>query len=135
MAQTKNKTNYVRNLKGLSTDTKPIYDIRGNGSTFTEIDTGNIYIYNASTKTWVLDKENQKLPEEQTYKGIKEIVKDPNYPTEDHPLTDRYIIKYTNGTEYDFFVNNGEKGDIGEPGKDMDKVVLRYSENGKADGP
>ena len=45
-------------LKGLSTDTKPTETFSGknikNGSTFYEIDTGDIYMYNQSTHTWVV---------------------------------------------------------------------------------
>lgn len=147
MAQTKNKIRHVRNLTGLSSDNKPIYDIDGDGAIFREVDTGNVYVYNAATKRWILDKNKseshsdidvEKLPEEQIFVGVQKIYKNDNYHTENpdaDPLKDEYIIKYTNGSTYKFYLMNGAKGDQGEPGKDMDKVVLRYNENGKAGGP
>lgn len=38
-------------LRGLSTDTKPTNDI-ANGTTFIEIDTGKIYLYDAENELW-----------------------------------------------------------------------------------
>ena len=43
----------VNEYYGLSTDTKPTAD-EPNGSTFHEIDTGNMYMYNEAGGTWVL---------------------------------------------------------------------------------
>lgn len=40
-------------LRGLSSDTKPTYDQVPNGSTFLEMDTGDVYIYNKAGKTWL----------------------------------------------------------------------------------
>ena len=44
-------------FKGKSTDTKPTHYWNGqaipNASTFYEIDTGNIYMYDADTKAWI----------------------------------------------------------------------------------
>lgn len=42
----------VREYTGLSTDTKPTEDVWG-GSTFLEVDTKKIYIFNEDTSTWV----------------------------------------------------------------------------------
>lgn len=45
-------------LRGLSTDTKPIGPslgnnlILGNGSVFLEMDTGKVFLYDASKKAW-----------------------------------------------------------------------------------
>lgn len=38
-------------LKGLSTDTKPLD--APNGSTFLEMNTGDVYMFNEAAKTWV----------------------------------------------------------------------------------
>lgn len=40
-------------LRGLSSDTKPTYDQVPNGSTFLEMDTGDVYIYNKAGTTWL----------------------------------------------------------------------------------
>ena len=45
-----NQTTY--DLRGLSTDNKPTEHI-GNGSTFFEIDTGKVYIFDQANMTWV----------------------------------------------------------------------------------
>ena len=46
----------VLDIVGLSTDTKPTDAVEGiaitNGSTFTEIDTSNIYMFDEETHTW-----------------------------------------------------------------------------------
>lgn len=50
-----NKEYIITELRGLSTDTKPIkYGERyiDNGSVFVEIDTGKIFFYDLSTQTW-----------------------------------------------------------------------------------
>lgn len=39
-------------LRGLSTDEKPIAFI-GNGSTFFEIDTSKVFMFNGENKSWV----------------------------------------------------------------------------------
>lgn len=39
-------------LRGLSSDTKPTHDQVPNGSTFVEMDTGNVFIYDKANKTW-----------------------------------------------------------------------------------
>ena len=47
---------YLLELRGLSTDEKPIEIENGtieNGSVFIEIDTQKVYIYNIVTKEWV----------------------------------------------------------------------------------
>lgn len=48
--------NEPRSLSGLSTDTKPTEAFDGlpitNGSTYLEIDTGYVYLYNAAADTW-----------------------------------------------------------------------------------
>ena len=38
-------------FRGLSTDNKPIEGV-GNGSTLIEMDTGNVFLFDAFTKTW-----------------------------------------------------------------------------------
>lgn len=40
----------ILDLRGLSTDTKPT-DV-GNGSTFIEINTGDVYLFDGTSKTW-----------------------------------------------------------------------------------
>ena len=47
---------YLLELRGLSTDEKPVEIENGtieNGSVFIEIDTQKVYIYNIVTKEWV----------------------------------------------------------------------------------
>lgn len=39
-------------LRGLSTDEKPINKYVGNGSTFIEMDTGKVFMYDAEHKLW-----------------------------------------------------------------------------------
>ena len=39
-------------LRGLSTDEKPI-EFMGNGSTFFEMDTGKVFMFNGDGKIWV----------------------------------------------------------------------------------
>jgi hypothetical protein len=47
----------VLELRGLSTDEKPTETISGygvaNGSTFYEIDTGKLYMFNGTSSAWV----------------------------------------------------------------------------------
>ena len=49
------KGEFIGELRGLSTDTKPTTfegkDV-GNGSVFIEIDTGTLYFFDGSSKTW-----------------------------------------------------------------------------------
>lgn len=40
-------------LRGLSTDTKPTGDEVPNGSTFLEMDTSEVYIYDKANTTWL----------------------------------------------------------------------------------
>ena len=42
---------WVADIRGLSTDTKPTS--YPNGSTFLEMDTGKVFIFNAQNSTWV----------------------------------------------------------------------------------
>lgn len=47
---------YLCELRGLSTDAKPIAIDNGsieNGSQFIEIDTGDVYLYNLDNKEWI----------------------------------------------------------------------------------
>lgn len=39
-------------LRGLSTDEKPTSKYVGNGSTFIEMDTGKVFMYDAEHKIW-----------------------------------------------------------------------------------
>ena len=39
-------------IRGLSTDEKPVSEHVGNGSCFIEIDTGKIFLYDAENKVW-----------------------------------------------------------------------------------
>lgn len=50
----KSDLNYpnVYDLRGLHDDTKPTFNI-GNGSTFYEIDTGALYLYDEENETWI----------------------------------------------------------------------------------
>ena len=43
---------YYYEFSGDSTDTKPTDNV-ANGSTFTEVDTGDVYMFNGKTSTWV----------------------------------------------------------------------------------
>ena len=105
-------------LTGLSTDTKPRYtDKKYDGAIFTETDTGNVYIYDFCTKTWNLQGKSPM----QDGLSIRSIAKNEEYVDPENPRRDQYFIYYTNGTVTAFYVTNGEQG---EPGKDMDKVVL-----------
>jgi hypothetical protein len=40
-------------LRGLSTDTKPTYEAVPNGSTFVEMDTGDVYMFDRANSTWL----------------------------------------------------------------------------------
>lgn len=40
-------------FRGLSTDTKPINSLIGNGSTFFEIDTCKVFMFNEEKQKWV----------------------------------------------------------------------------------
>lgn len=44
--------NGAYDIRGLSTDSKPTTDIL-NGSTFIEMDTGKVFIFNGASSTWV----------------------------------------------------------------------------------
>ena len=48
---------WIWEYTGLSTDTKPVYDAElrkiPNGSTFFEMDTGDVYLFDFDTKTWL----------------------------------------------------------------------------------
>ena len=44
----------VHDYRGLSTDEKPKGRKRGDGSTFLEIDTGEVYIYDRENDEWVV---------------------------------------------------------------------------------
>jgi hypothetical protein len=47
---------YLLEIRGLSTDEKPTSIKNGtieNGSTFIEIDTGSVFIYDGENKTWI----------------------------------------------------------------------------------
>lgn len=53
---TKNTQENILSFKGLSSDTKPVETFQGleipNGSSFLEIDTQNMFFYDAENKTW-----------------------------------------------------------------------------------
>ena len=42
----------IFDFRGLSTDEKPNNQYVGNGSTFLEIDTGKVFLYDAEHKVW-----------------------------------------------------------------------------------
>ena len=44
-------TMHSQQLRGLSTDTKPTTDVP-NGSSFLEMDTGNVYMWDDENKQW-----------------------------------------------------------------------------------
>ena len=44
----------VEEYRGFSTDTKPVLKKSRNGSTFFEMDTGEAYMYDGDTLTWIL---------------------------------------------------------------------------------
>ncbi len=43
----------IRDYRGKSTDDKPVDGTVPNGSTFYEMDTGNVYMFDAEDKTWI----------------------------------------------------------------------------------
>lgn len=47
-----NQTSTNVTYYGLSTDSKPTTDV-GNGSCFIEMNTGNVFFFNAASGTWV----------------------------------------------------------------------------------
>ena len=52
-----NKSYILTELRGLSTDEKPTEietDLIENGSVFIEIDTGDVYIFDAENKEWIV---------------------------------------------------------------------------------
>lgn len=52
-----NKSYILTELRGLSTDEKPTEietDLIENGSVFIEIDTGDVYIFDAESKEWIV---------------------------------------------------------------------------------
>ncbi len=91
------------NLKGLSTDTKPTSDDISTGSTFTEIDTGLVFVYNAQNKSWLYDQE-QTETSTNTCNGIGILSVDKTAST---GKVDTYTITYTNGATTTFDVTNG----------------------------
>lgn len=64
-------------LRGLSTDTKPISLIDGdieNGSVFIEIDTQDVYIYDGENKEWVIPTDEapaDETPDENNKQEVK----------------------------------------------------------------
>ena len=45
-------SNFINEYYGLSTDTKPTFEKIPNGSTFYEMDTGDIYMWDSENQTW-----------------------------------------------------------------------------------
>lgn len=48
----KGEEKYLYDFRGLSTDTKPEKP-GSNGSTFFEMDTGDLYVYDEDNETWI----------------------------------------------------------------------------------
>ncbi len=48
-----NAINEPTEYRGLSTDEKPKDDFVQNGDAFLEMDTGKVYLFDGSTKTWI----------------------------------------------------------------------------------
>lgn len=96
----------IYHLQGLSTDTKPVTIDIATGSTYEELDTGLVFIFNAMQNAWLL----QQVPPPGTpiAVGIRAICKT---STEDN--VDTYTIYYTNGTQTTFTVTNGINGKDG----------------------
>ena len=101
----------VYKLQGLSTDTKPILSDMVSGSTFTELDTGNVYVYNSTQNNWLLQSTTTKV--EATAVGIRDIRK-----TSTKDNVDTYTIYYTSGASTTFTVTNGLNGTAGKDGAD-----------------
>lgn len=93
----------IYHLQGLSTDTKPVTADMATGSTYEELDTGLVFIFNAMQNAWLL----RQVPplEAPTAVGIRVICK-----TSTEGNVDTYTIYYTNGAQTTFTVTNGQDG-------------------------
>lgn len=63
---------YLCELRGLSTDVKPKTIKNGsieNGSSFIEIDTGDIYLYDLHNEEWMNITNPEETPAEETSQG------------------------------------------------------------------
>lgn len=93
----------IYHLHGLSTDTKPVMADMATGSTYEELDTGIVFIFNAIQNAWLL--QQVPPPGAPIAVGIRAICKT---STDDN--VDTYTIYYTNGTQTTFTVTNGKDG-------------------------
>ena len=94
----------IYKLSGLSTNTKPVSTDIAAGSTYTELDTGKVYTFSASTNSWLCSGTV-----EPTATGIRDIRK-----TSTEGYVDTYTIHYTSGGETTFTVTNGINGSEAE---------------------
>lgn len=102
-------TKQVYHLRGLSTDTKPVLADMATGSTYEELDTGLVFIFNAVQNAWLLHQAPP--PRAPMAVGIRAISK-----TSSIGNVDTYTIYYTNGTQTTFTVTNGINGTDGKDG-------------------
>ena len=106
----------IYELQGLSTDTKPILADMASGSTFTELDTDSVYVYNSIQNNWLLQSTVVKV--EATAVGIRDIRK-----TSTKDNVDTYTIYYTSGASTTFTVTNGSEVEAGTGLQKTDTVV------------
>lgn len=107
----------IYKLQGLSTDSKPSLADLATGSTFTELDTGNVYVFNAVQNNWLLQSTTTRV--EATAVGIRDIRK-----TSTKDNVDTYTIYYTSGASTTFTVTNGLNGTAGKDGADGTNIEV-----------
>ena len=105
----------IYKLSGLSTSTKPVTTDIATGSTYTELDTGKVYTFSASTNSWLCSGTA-----ESTATGIRDIRK-----TSTEGYVDTYTIYYTSGGETTFTVTNGINGSAAEAAIEELKLNLQ----------
>lgn len=105
----------IYKLSGLSTSTKPVTTDIATGSTYTELDTGKVYTFSASTNSWLCSGTA-----ESTANGIRDIRK-----TSSEGYVDTYTIYYTSGGETTFTVTNGADGSEVEAALEEVKLNLQ----------
>lgn len=74
---------------------------------------------------------------QQGHGGVVSIIEDTTYHDDSDELKRRYVITYSDGTTEEFFVNNGERGEVGPVDKIIDtqiKYVKGIVKDGKLDG-
>lgn len=93
-------------IRGLSTDTKPIQfegkktSIVDNGSTFIEMDTGKVYMYDLEHKKWLYPGEEEEK--------VKSISFENNSYTIIGSGTIKLISNNFNLSDYDLYINSSD---------------------------